>query len=127
MLLGIISDSHDNLQKIDAAVAKMNSLRVDQVLHGSDYCAPFAELRYKDLKAKMYGVFGNNDAEKDLLKQQFESLGHKVNSHFAMLESDKVKIALLRGDEPELLQFVTPADIFDLGARTVRNSHETFN
>ena len=46
LLLGIISDSHDNLPKIDAAVAKLNASRVDLVLHAGDYCAPFAALRF---------------------------------------------------------------------------------
>jgi len=53
LLLGIISDSHDNLPKIESAVARLNNLGVDLVLHAGDYCAPFAELRYGGLNVKL--------------------------------------------------------------------------
>ncbi len=55
MILGIVSDPHDNLPKIMAAVNKSNSLGVGYVLNAGEYCAPFAALAYKI--AKLIGVF----------------------------------------------------------------------
>ena len=114
MLVGIISDSHDNLPKIEAAVARLNDARVELVLHAGDYCSPFAALRYQGLKSKMIGVFGNNDAERELLKTKFESLGHEVRSRFVSLEVDKVRIGLLHGDEENLLEDLARSQSYDL-------------
>lgn len=114
MLIGIISDSHDNLPKIDAAVAKLNSLKVSRVLHAGDYCSPFAALRYQDLKSKMIGVFGNNDAEKDILRTKFESLGHEVTGRFSSVELEGVRIGLLHGDESNLLHEIIRSQAYGL-------------
>ena len=114
MLVGIIADSHDNLPKIEDAVAKLNDLGVELVLHAGDYCSPFAALRFQGLKSKMIGVFGNNDAEKELLKEKFESLGHEVRSRFLSLEIDNVRIGLLHGDEQNLLEDLTRSQSYDL-------------
>lgn len=114
LLLGIIADSHDNLPKIDAAVAKLNDLAVELVLHAGDYCSPFAALRFQGLKSKMIGVFGNNDAERELLKTKFESLGHEVRSRFVSLEVDKMRIAVLHGDEENLIEDLIRSQSYDL-------------
>ena len=114
MLIGIVSDSHDCLPKIDQAVTLLNSLAVENVLHAGDYCSPFAALRFGGLKSKMYGVFGNNDAEKQLLQSKFQTLGHELRGQFASFKFDEVKIALLHGDEGELLQAITNSQVYDL-------------
>lgn len=114
LLLGIISDSHDNLPKINEAVRKLNSLGVDQVLHTGDYCAPFAALPHKGLKAKMRGVFGNNDAEREKLQEKFQSLGHNVKGRFAHLDAGGTRIALLHGDDDDLLQALAKTQSYDL-------------
>jgi len=114
LLVGIVSDSHDNLPKIEAAVAKLNVSSVELVLHAGDYCSPFAALRYQGLESKMLGVFGNNDAERDLLKAKFESFGHQVKSRFLSLDVDKVRIGLLHGDEENLLEDLTRSQSYDL-------------
>jgi len=114
LLLGIISDSHDNLPKIDTAVAKLNASGVDLVLHAGDYCAPFAALGFRGLNSKLIGVFGNNDAERDLLKAKFESLGHEVRSRFLSMEIDGLRIGLLHGDEENLLEDLAGSQSYDL-------------
>jgi hypothetical protein len=41
MLIGAVSDSHDNLTQIDKAVALLNQKNVGLVLHAGDYVSPF--------------------------------------------------------------------------------------
>ncbi len=65
MKAGIISDSHDNLPKIDKAIRLFNKEKVDFVFHAGDFVAPFAAARLKSLTCGWAGVFGNNDGEKD--------------------------------------------------------------
>jgi len=103
MRIGIISDTHDRLPFIDKAVRKMNEEEVELVLHAGDYSAPFAASRFKPLKARMIGVFGNNDAEKELLKRNFSEIGVEIRGRFAEIQVDGLKIALLHGEETELL------------------------
>jgi putative phosphoesterase len=64
MKLGILSDSHDNLVKIEQAVRFFNKHNVYFVLHAGDFIAPFTIPRLNDLSCEWKGVFGNNDGEK---------------------------------------------------------------
>ena len=114
MKIGLISDTHDMLPLIDAAVQKLNEEKVELVLHAGDYSAPFAALRFKPLKAPMVGVFGNNDAEKELLRKNFESIGKQVHSKFAEVKAGKFKIALLHGEEVDLLSSMINTSAYDV-------------
>ncbi len=42
MQIGLMADSHDHLPRIDRAVEVFNRRRVDFVIHGGDFIAPFA-------------------------------------------------------------------------------------
>ncbi|MCM8792299.1 MAG: metallophosphoesterase [Candidatus Omnitrophica bacterium] len=69
MQIGIISDTHDNLPKIEKAVKVFNRNKVSYVLHLGDYIAPFSVAILDKLNCPWQGVFGNNDGEKEgLLK-----------------------------------------------------------
>ncbi|XHH10445.1 MAG: metallophosphoesterase [Candidatus Bathyarchaeia archaeon] len=104
MLIGLISDTHDNLQQVEKAVKHLNTVGVQLVLHAGDYCAPFTIAKFKALNCKLIGVFGNNDGDHELLKKRFsETQNCEVHGRFAQIETGGYKIALLHGDEPELL------------------------
>jgi putative phosphoesterase len=69
MRIGIMSDSHDNLPAIEKAVTLFNDQGVDRVIHAGDYVAPFTFKILSRLNVPLFGVFGNNDGEKNgLLK-----------------------------------------------------------
>ena len=114
MRIGIISDTHDRLPFIDRAVKKMNEKEVELVLHAGDYSAPFAAPRFKPLKAKMIGVFGNNDAEKELLRRNFKNIGIEIRGRFAEIQADGLKIALLHGEEAVLLNSLINTGYYDV-------------
>lgn len=104
MFIGLISDTHDNLPQIEKAVNHLNNAGVQLVLHAGDYCAPFAIAKFKALNCKLIGVFGNNDGDHELLKTRFsETPNCEAHGRFAQVNADGYKIALLHGDEPELL------------------------
>ncbi len=93
-MIGIISDTHDNLEAVDKAVEYLNSLDLEMVIHAGDYIAPFTVIRLKRLNAKIVGVFGNNDGEKaGLLKElpglvelvEFEHRGRKLAAYHGTL------------------------------------------
>ncbi len=72
MLVGIMSDSHDDMQRIEAAVEFFNSKGVAQVVHAGDLVSPFTFEMLDKLNCPLTGIFGNNDGDKLLLFQRSE-------------------------------------------------------
>ena len=114
MIVGIISDTHDRLPLLDEAVKRLNEEKVELVLHAGDYVAPFVVSHFKPLKAKLIGVFGNNDGDKELLKKWFTELGAEIRGKFAEVIVDGLRIALLHGDEAELLRSLIDVESYDV-------------
>jgi putative phosphoesterase len=104
MIVGLLSDTHDNLLLIDEAIRKLNEMKVELVLHAGDYVSPFVASHFKQLKAPLIGVFGNNDGDRTLLKKKFTELGADIRGRFAFVLVDGLRIALLHGDETELMR-----------------------
>ena len=79
--LGVISDSHDRLPTLAAALRWLADERVDALLHAGDYVAPFAaKLLTPDAlpdtlrRVPLHGIYGNNDGERDGLKKLLPQL-----------------------------------------------------
>jgi hypothetical protein len=115
MLVGLISDTHDNLPMVEKAIKRLNEEKVGLVLHAGDYVAPFVVPKFKDLQAKLIGVFGNNDGDHELLKKRFsENKNSEIRGSFAEVKVDNLKIALLHGSEEELLGALIESESFDV-------------
>jgi putative phosphoesterase len=82
MLIGIMSDSHDNLPMIKKAVEYFNSKKVDLVFHAGDIVAPFCMNELARLNCRMIAVFGNNDGEKRMWREKIKSYGEIYDEHF---------------------------------------------
>ena len=65
MLLGIVSDTHDDLGAVEASVAFFEREGVDAVVHCGDFVAPFSATPF-DADFDFYAVRGNNDGEWNL-------------------------------------------------------------
>jgi len=64
MKIAVVSDSHDNLEKIEKFTELVNNLDIELVIHCGDIVSPFAlKLLLSKLKCDFLGVFGNNDGE----------------------------------------------------------------
>jgi uncharacterized protein len=114
MLIGAISDSHDNLPLIEKAVQILNDQKVGMVLHAGDYVAGFVIPKFKALNCQLIGVFGNNDGDHELLKKRFsETTNCTIHDRFAQINLDDYKIALLHGHETELLNAIIDSGYFD--------------
>jgi putative phosphoesterase len=112
--VGIIADTHDNLPMVDKAIERLNQEGVEVVLHAGDYVAPFTVVHFKQLRAKLIGVFGNNDGDHELLKKRFSDIKTaEIRGSFAEVKVDGLKIALLHGEE-ELLQSLIDTQGYDV-------------
>jgi len=114
MLLGVMADTHDRLPLIDEAVARLNESRVELVFHAGDFIAPFVVPHYKPLRASLIGVYGNNDAEREVLKRSFSELKAQIRGRFAEVDIGKMKIAMTHGEEDELLRSLIDAESYDV-------------
>jgi uncharacterized protein len=114
VLVGLMSDTHDNLPLIDAAVRKFNEVKVGLVLHAGDYVAGFVVPRLKEVRCNMIGVFGNNDGDHELLKRRFGEYSNlDLRGMFAEVQVDGLTLALLHGSDKELLTSLISGGNYD--------------
>jgi len=64
VLVGVISDSHDNVPKLRAAVELLRRRGAQYLVHAGDYVALFAVKVLTQSGIPFTGVFGNNDGER---------------------------------------------------------------
>lgn len=114
MIVGIIADTHDRLPLLEKAIKRLNEERVELVLHAGDYISAFAVQRLKSLKAHLIGIFGNNDGDRELLKRQFAELDAEIRGRFAEITVDGLKIAMLHGEEEELVRSLVNTGSYDV-------------
>ncbi len=74
-MIGVMSDSHDNLTMIRRAVSIFNEASCDLVVHAGDIVAPFAIKELAALDCRVKAVYGNVDGEKPGLKMAIEPFG----------------------------------------------------
>lgn len=66
MKIALMSDTHDNVHNIMAAMALIKAHAVDMIIHAGDFVAPFSLKKIFELKGDLpfIAVYGNNDGEK---------------------------------------------------------------
>jgi uncharacterized protein len=68
MRIGIVSDTHNNLRNVNRIVELFNAAGVDRVIHTGDITQAKTLEVFARLDAPMFGVFGNNDQEREALE-----------------------------------------------------------
>lgn len=101
MKIGIVSDTHDNLELVGKAVEFFENEEVGAVIHCGDMVSPFTAELF-DAGFEFHAVRGNNDGEWNL-KQTVEEFGVFYNNT-AELEFDGKKIAVYHGTEEEIVE-----------------------
>lgn len=89
MKIGIISDSHDNLNKLRVAVKKLSEYKLSYLFHLGDFVSPFTVPIIGELGIKCYGVLGNNDGEIVGLTKQFNKIGELRKGPFELVIENK--------------------------------------
>jgi len=106
--IGIMSDSHDNMPAIRAAVELFNKEKVDLVIHAGDIVAPFTAKEIKKLACPYRMIFGNNDGEILGLHKIYE--GNIFQPPHSMKINDKKLLVL---HEPTLVNELKNSGNFD--------------
>ena len=75
MKIGMMADTHDNLNNIKKAVEIFNQEKIDLLLHAGDFVSPFTARELQHIRCSLVGVFGNNDGDQLFLLDQFQKIG----------------------------------------------------
>ena len=81
-MIGIMSDSHDNVHAVKYAVRFFNDCKCSLVIHAGDFIAPFAALELDSLNCQVKAVFGNCDGEKKGLANVISTFGEIKEAPF---------------------------------------------
>ncbi|MDP2167729.1 MAG: metallophosphoesterase [Thermodesulfovibrionales bacterium] len=109
MLIGIISDTHDDMEAIGKIVQIMNEKGVSHVIHAGDLISPFTFEVLGGLKAEFTGIYGNNDGDKPLLKEKSEGRIHN-QPHMMTISGKNIVIV----HEPDMAGALAQSGEFDL-------------
>ncbi len=104
----VLSDSHDNMDKLKKIPDLIQEYNIDTIFHCGDFVSPFT-LPYLILDdIDFYGAFGNNDGEKLLL---YEKSNKKIKNGPITIKKDGKKIFLMH--EPYSLEAAENSGIYD--------------
>lgn len=109
MLIGIISDTHDDMYAIKKAVDILNAEQVSQVIHAGDITSPFTFEVFKELHHGFSGIFGNNDGDKLLLNEK--SNGSIYNQPLIKTISNRKTVVV---HEPDMVDALSDSGHFDI-------------
>jgi putative phosphoesterase len=95
MKIGLISDTHDNIQNISKAISLFSSKNVKFVIHAGDIVSPEAVEAFQGVK--LIAVQGNNDLEIDGLTKAFDRIGGQLKGELCEMEQDDLIFAIYHG------------------------------
>jgi putative phosphoesterase len=102
MKLGIISDTHDDIDNVRKAIDIFNQENVQYVIHAGDYVFPGIIIEFKRLHAKLIGVLGNNDGERSLLLKAFLDVDGELKGEIGEMKIDGLKIGIYHGTSTDI-------------------------
>lgn len=101
-LIGIVSDTHENVAAIRIAVTLLEEKAPELVIHCGDIISPPVLQFFKPLPMRF--IFGNNDGEQDGLRKTCEKLGFGAIDEVLELEIAGKKIVAYHGTSPSKLE-----------------------
>jgi putative phosphoesterase len=116
MRLGVFSDTHDRLEKIEHAARVFVDQGVDLIVHCGDMIAPFIKNALSIVEASgtpAVGVYGNNDGERAGIVKIMGGI-LKVEGDVLELERAGKKIVVYHGTSLTLLNALIHSGRYDL-------------
>ena len=101
MLVGVVSDTHNNITNIENIINIFNKEKVNLVIHTGDISKPETLRLFSSLNCPLMGVFGNNDRIEKGLKEVCDEYDFNFQDPPFPLTLENKKIAIFH--EPELI------------------------
>ena len=117
MLIGIMSDSHDNFPGLIQARQIFEERGAELMFHAGDVIAPGMCYAFEGCKIELKLVYGNNDGDRVGLKRDFAKVGAEFLDDFGEIEIDSIKIALLHGTYEPLVRGLVESGRYDVVVR----------
>jgi putative phosphoesterase len=116
MKLGIISDTHDDINSVKSAIKIFNSNNVAYVFHAGDYVFPGIVLEFGNLNddIKFIGILGNNDGESIGLVNSFRSISADLPLDFGEYKVDNLLIGIYHGTNTNLTNSLILGNRYDI-------------
>ena len=102
MLVGVVSDTHNNIKNIKKIIYLFNEKQVDLVIHTGDISKASTLEIFSNLNSPLVGVFGNNDRIEKGLKEVCEEHKFKFQEPPLFLSLENKKVVVFH--EPELIE-----------------------
>jgi putative phosphoesterase len=112
--IGIISDTHDDVENVQSAIEIFNTEKVTHVIHAGDYIFPGIILEFKKLEAKLIGVLGNNDGERVHLLKNFLNIGAELKGELGEIELGGVLFGIYHGTDEQLKRKLVDSGKYDV-------------
>ncbi len=113
MVLGVLSDTHDNVWKLDVALPHLR--RAQAVVHCGDLCAPFMVRRLAEGLGErpIHIIWGNNDGDTFLIGKV--AAGYPmVNLHGPFAELDLAGRRVAVNHYPEIARGLARSGMYDV-------------
>ncbi len=124
-MIGIMSDSHDNIDAIKKVVTLFNTKCVDVVIHAGDLISPFTAPEFKKLDSEFVAVYGNNDGEREGLKSAFKDIC--VLEDFKEISIEGWKFSIIHGTNPAIVDSLRRSGKYDVVVRGHTHKLEILN
>ena len=102
MLVGVVSDTHNNIKNIEKIISIFNKENVDIVIHTGDISKATTLKLFSSLNCPLVGVFGNNDRIEEGLETVCSKHNFKFQEPPLVLNIKNKKILILH--EPDLIE-----------------------
>lgn len=117
MLIGLMSDSHDNIKGTKDALKAFSQRDVELILHAGDMIGSGNCYTFEGCGVPVKLVYGNNDGDREGLMREFHRVGGEYLGDFGEIEASGLKIAMLHGTEDSLVRAVVASQIYDVVVR----------
>jgi putative phosphoesterase len=117
MKIGIISDTHDDVDNINKAIDIFEEEKVEVIIHAGDVISPPMIKEFQRLmenNVQFFGVLGNNDGEKKGLELAFDSINGKLLGDFGKIEIDSLKFGIYHGTDDKKVKKIINSNKFDV-------------
>ncbi len=117
MKIGIISDSHDDVDNVNRAIGIFEKEKVKAVIHAGDIISPPIIKEFKRLTddgVEFFGIFGNNDGERRGLENAFSYINGKLLGDEGKIEIDGLKFCIYHGQDLKKKEKIIASQKFDV-------------
>ena len=114
MKIGLISDTHDNIQNIQKAIISFNEKLVRVVIHAGDIVSPETVEAFDGMIP--IGVLGNNDLQIHELTDAFDNIGGQLKGEFCEIEQDNLIFAVYHGTNSKRKESLIQCGKYDVVA-----------